>query len=136
MPATWVRVSPQVLMALAPPKWRRKSGIMIMATAAKKHLTIFMRRREAPGAGKDIVKEVFKKAAEETRGIPFREDRNIKVREILLRELPKYRDQLGKYVKKGKSKYAPRDYVWTYEWTPGCKIKPPTNIAHVVLGKK
>jgi hypothetical protein len=136
MPASWVRLSPQSLIALTPMKWRKKSGTMLMFTAAKKHLTIFARKREAKGAGKLIVKEIFTRAAAETRGMPFREDRNAKIREILLRELPGHSSELGKFVKKGKSKYAPRDYVYTYTWSPGCKVKPPTNIAHVVLAKK
>ncbi len=59
MPAAWVRVSPIVLTAVAPKKWRRKSGHMIMATAAKKHLTIFYRKREAIGAGRKEVKDKF-----------------------------------------------------------------------------
>jgi len=140
MPASWVRLSPQTLVALAPPKWRRKSGTMLMFTAAKKHLTIFARKREAKGAGKDIVKKLFKEAAEKTRGEPFREDRNLMVKEYLLENLPKYKEELGVYRKKSRSKVAgepgvkcPAVYEYKYKWEPGKSVKPPTNLAHEAL---
>jgi len=46
-----------------------------MATAAKKHLTIFVRSRRAPGAGRPEVKAAFTAAAHKTLGIPSRAER-------------------------------------------------------------
>jgi len=142
MSAAWVRLSPATLAALGPVKWRRKSGTMLMATASKKHLTVFVRRREARGAGKPIVKKIFAEGAAKTRGEPFREERNIMVREYMLKELPKYAAELGVYRKKSRSKVAgepgvkcPLYYEYKYEWKPGASKKPPTNLAHIVLKK-
>jgi len=142
MPAAWVRLSPAALVALAPVKWRKKSGTMVMVTVAKRHLTAFVRKREAKGAGKPIVKKLFAEAAAKTRGEPFREERNIMIRDYLLKELPKYSDELGVYRKKSRSKVAgqpgvkcPLFYEYKYEWKPGASVKPPTNLAHIVLKK-
>lgn len=46
-----------------------------MATAAKKHLTIFIRDRHAPGAGRLEVKNAFKEIAQKTLGIANRGER-------------------------------------------------------------
>jgi hypothetical protein len=134
MPAAWVRLSPQALIALTPMKWRKKSGTMLMFTAAKKHLTIFARKREAKGAGKPIVKKIFAEVARETAGTLLREDRNAYIQKELPKRLEPYRSELGVFRKKGKSYKKPMIYEWRYEYKPGAKVKPPTNIAHIVLG--
>jgi hypothetical protein len=75
MPAKWTRVSPAVLAAATP----IKGGTMIMATAAKKHLTVFVRSRRAKGAGRAEVKAAFTRAAHATLGTPSRVERNVKI---------------------------------------------------------
>ncbi len=47
-----------------------------MATIAKKHMTIFVRSRRAPGAGDPEVKAAFAAAAHKTLGEPDRVKRN------------------------------------------------------------
>jgi len=49
---------------------------MIMAVAAKKHVTLFTRSRRAPGAGSPAVKAAFAAAAKKTLGIADRSERN------------------------------------------------------------
>jgi len=79
LPAAWVRVTPAVLAAVAPVP----GGHMIMATVAKKHLTVFARSRRAPGAGHPDVKAAFSTAARKTLGMALRTDRNaIVAREV------------------------------------------------------
>lgn len=72
MPAQWVRVTPGILNALSP----LPGGQMVMATLAKKHLTVFVRSRRAPGAGHPSVKAKFTEAAHKTLGMASRADRN------------------------------------------------------------
>ena len=76
MPAAWSRVSPAVLAAATP----ARGGVMIMATLAKKHLTVFQRSRHARGAGRPEVKAAFKEAAQGTVGEPDRNKRNATVK--------------------------------------------------------
>jgi len=107
---------------------------MLMAVAAKKHLTVFYRKREAPGAGRKEVKDAFTEAAKLTRAIPFREDRIKIIRE----EMIKKKVGTGVYRRKSRSKYgalAGKVYEVKLPYTPGVKTKPPTNIAHMALGK-
>ena len=49
---------------------------MLMAVAAKKHVTLFSRSRRAPGAGHPQVKAAFTSAAKKTLGIADRSERN------------------------------------------------------------
>jgi len=49
---------------------------MLMAVAAKKHVTLFTRSRRAPGAGSPAVKAAFAAAAKKTLGIADRSERN------------------------------------------------------------
>jgi len=79
MPAAWSRVSPAVLAAAIP----TRGGTMIMATMAKKHLTIYTRSRHAPGAGRPAVKDAFTDAAHGTLGERSRQKRNERVREAV-----------------------------------------------------
>lgn len=72
MPAKWARVNPAILAATIP----MPGGTMIMATAAKKHLTVFSRSRRAPGAGHPDVKDAFATAARKTLGEADRTKRN------------------------------------------------------------
>lgn len=127
MPAAWVRVSPLVLTAVSPMKWRRKSGHMLMATAAKKHLTIFYRKREAPGAGRPEVKEKFTEIAHKTLGEPLRSKRIAIIREGMIAA------RVGKGVYRRKSRARPgsplfgKVYEVTVPYTPGVRVKPPTS---------
>lgn len=74
--AKWTRMSPAVLAATSP----IKGGTMIMAVAAKKHLTVFVRTRHCrTPPGRLEVKNAFKTAARETLGTKDRGDRNVKV---------------------------------------------------------
>jgi len=70
--AKWARVNPGLLSALTP----IKGGTMVMATIAKKHMTIFVRSRRAPGAGHQDVKDAFAAAAHKTLGEKDRVKRN------------------------------------------------------------
>jgi hypothetical protein len=135
MPAAWVRVSPVILTGLAKTTWRRKSGHLLMAVAAKKHLTVFYKKREAKDAGRPEVKAAFKEIAAGTGGIAFREERN----EIVRREMIKRAVGTGVYRRKSRSRYPPlagKIYEVKVEYKPGVKVKPPTNIAHIALSKK
>jgi hypothetical protein len=96
MPAAWTRVSPAVLAAATP----LKGGTMIMATAAKKHLTIFTRSRRAPGAGRPEVKAAFKDAAEKTLGIAKRSERIL----IVKRGVEEARLKTGVYHRKSRAR--------------------------------
>lgn len=71
MPAQWQRVNPVGLLMLG-----QKGGTMLMATAAKKHITLFTRSRRAPHAGNRAVKDAFAIAAKGTLGIHDRRERN------------------------------------------------------------
>jgi len=126
MPAPWVRVSPVILAGLSRTTWRRKSGHMLMAVAAKKHLTVFYRKREAPKAGRPEVKDAFKVAAAMTRGKAKRSERNAIIREEMLKKAI----GTGIYRRKSRSKYAPLAgtvYEVKIPYKPGEKVKPPTS---------
>jgi len=77
--ALWARVTPAVLTGLAP----IPGGHMLMATSAKKHLTIFTRSRRAKGAGRLEVKNAFRTAAKGTLGIADRGKRNAMIRDAI-----------------------------------------------------
>jgi len=79
MPAAWARVQPALLMAAQP----MPGGTMLMATAAKKHLTLFTRSRRAPGAGRPEVKAKFTEAAHKTLGIAPRGERNVIIKKTV-----------------------------------------------------
>jgi hypothetical protein len=99
---------------------------MLMATAAKKHLTIFYRKREAKGAGLPEVKQAFTEAAAKTRGIPERSKRIAIIRE----EMIKRAVGKGVYRRKSRSKYSPlmgKVYEVKVPYTPGVRVKPPTS---------
>lgn len=69
--AKWKRINPAGLLVLAQP-----GGAMLMATASKKHVTLFIRSRRAPGAGHPDVKAAFAAAAHKTVGVLDRSERN------------------------------------------------------------
>ena len=69
--ATWQRVAPMAILQMG-----QKGGMMVMAVAAKKHVTFFARSRRAPGAGDPNIKSKFKAAAHKTKGVKDRADRN------------------------------------------------------------
>jgi hypothetical protein len=75
MPAKWMRINPAQLMMPG----TGKMSVMVMATAAKKHVTIFRRSRSAPGAGSPAIKARFAEAARGTAGIASRAERNQRV---------------------------------------------------------
>jgi hypothetical protein len=54
-----------------------KMAVMVMAVAAKKHVTIFSRSRRAPGAGAPETKAAFTSAAHGTVGVRSRAERNV-----------------------------------------------------------
>ena len=72
MPAQWTRINPAQL--LMPGKGAM--AVMVMAVAAKKHVTVFSRSRRAPGAGAPETKAAFTAAAHKTLGIDSRAERN------------------------------------------------------------
>jgi len=74
-----------------------------MMTAAKKHLTVFRRKRRAPGAGRPEVKSKFTEAAGKTRGEPVRAKRIA----VVKREVEAAHLKTGIYYKRSRSKYAP-----------------------------
>jgi hypothetical protein len=78
--ASWVRINPALLMAPG----TGKLSVMVMATAAKKHVTIFRRSRTASGAGNPQVIAAFRDVAQSTRGDPSRISRNAKVQQAML----------------------------------------------------
>ncbi len=94
--AKWQRVNPAGLLMLG-----QKGGIMLMATAAKKHVTIFPRRRTAVGAGDSGVKAAFTAAAHKTVGVLDRAERNKIIADGVRGKGP------GVIIKKSKSKAHP-----------------------------
>ena len=73
--AKWMRINPAQLMMPG----TGKMSVMVMATAAKKHVTIFRRSRSAPGAGSPDQKARFTQAAHATVGNPDRASRNASI---------------------------------------------------------
>jgi len=100
---------------------------MLMITAAKKHLTIFYRKREAPGAGRKEVKDKFTEIAHKTLGEPLRSKRIAIIRTGMIEA------RVGTGVYKRRSRAAPysplygRVYEVKVPYTPGVKVKPPTS---------
>ena len=72
MVAKWARLNP-IQLAIG---GKGKNATMLMAVAAKMHVTIFSRSRRAPGAGSPQVKAAFATAAKKTLGEPDRTKRN------------------------------------------------------------
>ncbi len=72
MPASWQRINPIQLQIPG----KGKFAVMVMATAAKKHVTVFSRSRSAPGAGAPETKAAFTSAAHKTLGVDSRQERN------------------------------------------------------------
>jgi hypothetical protein len=64
MAAKWKFINPASLAIAG----ATKGGTMIMAVAAKKHVTLFQRSRRAPGAGNPKIKAAFARAARSTKG--------------------------------------------------------------------
>jgi hypothetical protein len=111
MPAAWARLE---LKAIPAPG-------MMMGTAAKKHLTIFYRRKHAKGAGRLAVKKKFAEVAAKTGGIPLRADRIAIVKKEMLAAGLK----TEKYYKRSRSHYAPlsgKFYVLSKGETVGSAI--------------
>jgi hypothetical protein len=99
---------------------------MVMATAAKKHITFFARKREAPHAGNPKVKDAFTAAATKTRAVAKRSDRNKTIQSEMLRG----KFGSGEYHRVSRSKYGPLAgtvYTVKIPYTPGVKAKAPTS---------
>ena len=56
---------------------------MVMAVKGGKHITIFTRKRTAPGAGRLEVKEAFTGCARKTIGEPNRLKRNVEIKKCM-----------------------------------------------------
>lgn len=72
MGAKWARINP-IQLAIG---GKGANATMLMAVAAKMHVTLFSRSRRAPGAGSPQVKAAFASAAKKTLGIASRMERN------------------------------------------------------------
>lgn len=107
MPAKWARVNPAILTAALP----LPGGVMIMATAAKKHLTIFNRSRRAPGAGHPDVKAAFTTAAHKTLGEAERTKRNATISSAVRGQGP------GKIRRKSRARPGSPLYGKVYEYS-------------------
>ncbi|MBA7491657.1 hypothetical protein ES702_02205 [subsurface metagenome] len=94
--AKWKRINPAGLLVLAQP-----GGAMLMATSAKKHVTLFIRSRRAPGAGHPDVKAAFAAAARGTVGVLDRSARNATIASAVRGKGP------GRRVYRSKSKAHP-----------------------------
>ena len=62
---------------------------LYLAVLAGKHVTVYRRKREAPGAGHPEVKAIFKECAIKTKGEPDRNKRAQAIRACILAELDK-----------------------------------------------
>lgn len=116
--ATWTRVSPAVLSAPL------RGGTMIMATAAKKHLTIFSRSRRAPGAGRTAVKAAFTQAARGTLGNPDRISRNLHVQQAVKAAGLK----TGVYHRKSRARAGSPLYGRVYTLGQGAMVSTPATL--------
>jgi len=106
MPAKWQRFNP-IQLAIG---GKGKNATMLMAVAAKKHVTIFTRSRRAPGAGHPAVKAAFASAAKKTLGIASRAERNAIVSAAVKGTGP------GVYRKKSRAKVGSPLYGKVYEY--------------------
>jgi len=97
MPASWQRINPIQLQIPG----KGKFAVMVMATAAKKHVTVFSRSRMAPGAGDPGVKAAFTSAAHKTLGVESRHERNEVIRSAVRGKGP------GKRLIRSRSKVHP-----------------------------
>jgi len=97
MVAKWSRVAITQVPSL------ERKGMLVMGVAAKKHLTIFVRKRRAKGAGRPAVKDKFTEIAHTTGGEPIRSKRNIKLQEAMKAAGLK----TGIYYRRSRSKYPP-----------------------------
>jgi hypothetical protein len=93
MPAKWSRLD---MMAVPAPA-------KLMATRARKHITIFVKHKPRKPPGRLEVKNAFRTAAATTGGEPIRSKRNEKLKAAMLTANVK----TGIYYKRSKSKYAP-----------------------------
>lgn len=93
MPAKWTRLD--MLAVPAPAK--------LMATRAKKHITIFVKHKPKKPPGRRAVKDKFAEIAATTGGEPIRSKRNTKLQAAMIAAGLK----TGVYYKRSKSKYAP-----------------------------
>lgn len=73
MPAKWTRLDLRAVPAPA----------KLMATAAKKHVTIFVKHKPRKPPGRPAVKAKFAEIARTTGGEPIRQKRNIKLAEAM-----------------------------------------------------
>lgn len=62
---------------------------LFLAVKAGKHVTVYRRKREAPGAGHPLMKAIFKECAMKTKGEPNRDKRVLAIRQCIVAELEK-----------------------------------------------
>ena len=105
MPAQWTRINPAQLMMPG----HGKMAVMVMAVAAKKHVTLFSRSRRAPGAGAPETKAAFTSAAHGTIGVRSRMERNAVIKNAVKGHGPHQRSY------KSRSK---KDYGKIYKTVP------------------
>lgn len=101
--AAWVRLNPMQLAIAG----KGKNAVLLMAVAAKKHVTLFSRSRYAPHAGHGDVKAAFRDAAKGTVGILDRAERNKRVKAAVKGKGP------GVRLVKSKSKAHPGKVIKT-----------------------
>ncbi|MCW1308311.1 MAG: hypothetical protein OH337_03825 [Candidatus Parvarchaeota archaeon] len=97
-----------------------------MATAAKKHLTLFIRKRTAPNAGRKEVKDAFREIAHLTLGEPERSKRNTTIK------IEMEKRGLRTNVYKRKSRARPGSDLYGFEYIITFPkevkvVKPPTS---------
>ena len=108
MPAQWQRINP-VQLAIG---GKGKQATMLMAVAAKKHVTLFTRSRTCrKPPGHPQVKAAFASAARKTRGIESRTERNAIVSSAVKGSGP------GVIRKKSRAKPGSKLYGKVYEFS-------------------
>jgi len=77
-----------------------KTGMIMAVKGGKAHVTVFTRKRTAPGAGRLEVKQAFATCAHDTMGEPNRRERNAKIKACMEKKGLK----TGVYHRKSKAK--------------------------------
>ncbi|MHA1667579.1 MAG: hypothetical protein ACTSUR_02880 [Candidatus Heimdallarchaeaceae archaeon] len=92
-----------------------KVGLIMAVRGGKAHVTVFTRKREAPGAGRPEVKEAFSGCAHATIGEPNRLKRNASIRECMKAKGLK----TGIYHRKSRAKPGSPLFGKVYTYGPG-----------------
>jgi hypothetical protein len=97
-----------------PAKWKRVvhpqpvTPGQIQVVSAKSHMTVFMRKSSAEGAGRQKVKDEFSECAKQTRDIPERTKRNTVMQTCMDGKGLK----TGQYTRKSRGKYGLKGKVY------------------------